>query len=282
MRRHPPEVETFIRSNCIEHTARQMAAISEEALGFRMTAEQIHAYMSNHKIRGPRTGKKLPEKRITTPEMDDFIRQHCHGTGPAAMAALVNETFGTSFTPEQMKAYYGRNKLNSGLDGRFKPGQTPANKGKTWAEYMTPEAQERSRATTFKPGHTPHNGGTPVGTIRIRHDHKDRGGRPYAWQKVAEPNVWRMKHLVEWEEHRGPVPEGYIVTFANGDTLNWHIDNLILETRPQHAVKNRWGIHGYDMESAQAANTIADIKLASGKLKKRRRGKGARPMGSKK
>lgn len=91
-----------------------------------------------------------------------------------------------------------------------------------------------------------------------------------------------MKHLVEWEEHRGPVPEGYIVTFANGDTLNWHVDNLILETRPQHAVKNRWGIHGYDMESAQAANTIADIKLASGKLKKRRRGKGARPMSSKK
>lgn len=100
MRRHPPEVEAFIRSNCTKYTARQMEAVSEEALGFRMTAEQIHAYMSNHKIRGPRTGKKLPEKRITTPEMDDFIRQHCHGTGPAAMATLVNETFRTSFTPE--------------------------------------------------------------------------------------------------------------------------------------------------------------------------------------
>lgn len=204
MKRHPPEVEAFIRENCTKYTARQMSAMSAGAIGIELTPQQIKCFMSNHKIRGSRKGKTLPEKRITTPEIDEFIRSHYIGTGPAKMAALVNEAFGTGFTPDQMKNYYGRNHLNSGLDGHFRKGRTPENKGKKWDDYLAPEVQERCRATTFKPGHTPHNGGTPVGTIRIRSDHPKRGGRNrYAWQKVAEPNVWRMKHLIEWEEHNG-------------------------------------------------------------------------------
>lgn len=269
-RRLPPEVEPFIRKNCKRYTARQMATMSAEALGFELTAEQIHAYMSNHKIPGPKKGKKYPERKITTPEIDAFIREHLAGTGHAAMAALVNETFGTSFTKEQMKNYYSRNKLNSGLTGRFQKGLTPANKGRHWDEFMSPEAQERCRTTQFKPGHLPHNGGTPVGTIRLRHDHAARGAKPYYWQKVAEPNVWRAKHVIEWEEHHGPVPENCVVAFANGDTLNWHIENLILETRAQHGVKNRWGIHGYDAESSQTANAIADLKMAAKAARRRR------------
>lgn len=270
MAKHPPEVDLFIRNHCTRYTARQMSAMSEEALGFMMTPVQIHAYMSNHKIHGPQKGKTHPEMRITTPEMDAFILEHYHGIGPNAMSDLVNEAFGTNFTKEQMKSYYSRNHLNSGLDGRFRKGQEPPNKGKTWDDFMPPISQEKSRATTFKPGHIPHNGGAPVGTIRVRHNHKDRGGKPYTWQKVAEPNVWKMKHVLEWEEHNGPVPKEYMVTFANGDTLNWHIDNLILESRAQHAVKNRHHLRGYDKESAEAYNRIADMKMAISKAKKKR------------
>lgn len=268
MSKHPPEVERFIRSNCTKYTARQMSAMSEEALGFTMTSKQIHAYMSNHKIRGPRKGKISPERRITTSEMDAFILEHLQGTGPSAMAGLVNEAFGTSFTKGQMKSYYSRNHLDSGLDGRFRKGQEPPNKGKTWDEFMPPESQEKSRATTFKLGNIPHNGGNPVGTLSVRHDHKNRGGKPYTWQKVAEPNVWKAKHVIEWEEHNGPVPDGYMVTFANGDTLNWHIDNLVLTSRAQHAVKNRHHLRSFDKESAETCNRIADIKIAISKRRK--------------
>ena len=270
MKRHPPEVGGFIRANCFQYTARQMAAISEKELGFELTAAQIKAYMSNHKIHGPRKGKKQPERRITTPEIDAFILKHYKGTNWQTMADMVNERFGTAYTAAQMKGYYGRNHLDSGLTGHFQKNHTTINKGKRWDEYMSPEAQEKARTTTFQPGHIPHNGGTPIGTIRIRHSHKDRGNKPYYWQKVSQPNVWRMKHIIEWEAHNGPVPKGYIVTFANGDTLNWHIDNLILETRAQHAVKNRWAIRGYDRESAQVANTIADVKMAINKRKRKK------------
>ena len=268
MRKLPKEVETFIREYCLSHTARQMSAMSTDVLGYALTVGQIHAYMSNHKIHGPRKGKKMPEFRITTPEMDAFIREHLNGTGYQEMADLVNARFGTSFTKDQIKAYYGRNKLNSGLTGRFVTGQIPPNKGKTWDEYMPPNAQARSRTTTFKPGNIPHNGGALVGTIRIRHNHKERGAKPYAWEKVAQPNVWRMKHVVEWERHNGPVPKGCMVTFANGDTMDWSLDNLLLETKAQHAVKNRWGLHGYDIESGKAMNAIADIKMTINKKRR--------------
>lgn len=270
MKRHPPEVGDFIRTNCLRFTARQMAAMSEKELGFELTEAQIKSYMSNHKIHGPKKGKKIPERRITTPEIDAFILKHYKGTGYQKMADMVNERFGTGYTAAQMKGYYGRNQLDSGLTGQFQKNHTPINKGKRWNEFMSREAQERCRTTTFQPGHIPQNGGTPIGTIRLRHGHKSRGDKPYYWQKVAQPNVWRMKHVIEWESHNGPVPEGCMVTFANGDTLNWHIDNLILETRAQHAVKNRWAIRGYDQESAQAANTIADIKMTVNKRKRKK------------
>ena len=90
MKKHPPEVGNFIRANCLRYTARQMAAMSEEKLGFELTASQIKAYMRNHKIHGPRKGKKQPDRRITTPEIDAFILEHYKGTGCRTMADMVN------------------------------------------------------------------------------------------------------------------------------------------------------------------------------------------------
>lgn len=271
-RRYPPELHAYIHEHGHELTVRDMAHRVEELFGIDMPYSRMKAYYSNHKIHClPRKGRKRPETRITTPEIDFFIREHVKGTGHQAMADLVNEHFGTTYTKEQMKNYYNRNKLNSGLTGRFEKGHVPENKGKTWDEFMSPEAQAGSRRTTFKKGHIPHNGGSPVGTIRLRHDHKNRGGKPYYWEKTEEPNVWRMKHILVWEEHNGPVPKGYVLNFANGDTTDYRIENLILTTRGQHAIKNREHIRSYNMESAQAANRIADTRMAMTKAKKRQK-----------
>ena len=134
--------------------------------------------------------------------------------------------------------------------------------------------------TMFKKGQTPHNGGTPVGEIRLRKPKKNRPeSRPYYWQKVAQPNVWRMRHAVVWEEHNGPVPDGCMITFADNNSLNCDISNLILETKGQHAIKNAKYLHfpkSYDMESAKALNQLADLKMATTKAKKKRRRKRCR------
>ena len=35
--------------------------------------------------------------------------------------------------------------------------------------------------------------------------------------KIAEPNVWRFKHIIEWEKYHGEVPEGMLISFKDGD-----------------------------------------------------------------
>jgi len=261
------EIDAFIREHASEMTCREMLTKLKEEFGFKATYVSVHSYYTkNHIQTCPRKGRKRPELRITTPEMDLYIHENHKGTGPTEMAARVNERFGTNFSQKQMSSYYKRNHLRSGLTGHFEKGQESWTKGKTWAEFMSPEGMENSRKYQFKKGNIPHNGNVPVGEMRIR---IDRRRYRYWWQKLAQPNVWRQKHVLEWEKHHGPVPEGYVITFCDGDTTNWHIENLILSTKAQHAVKNRERIHGYDRESEIAANAIAELKITAARKRKK-------------
>ena len=176
---YPSELELWMREKFKTYTARQLSTMVKEEWDIDMTPAQVHSYTQNHGIHYGRNGKKLPERRITTPEIDTFIQEHYKGTGYLEMANLVNERFGTSYTADQINSYYGRNHLNSGRTGRFEKGQEPPNKGKKWDEFMSPEGQEASKKTQFKKGQIPHNGGAPVGELRIRYDHKHRNGNKY-------------------------------------------------------------------------------------------------------
>ena len=75
------------------------------------------------------------------------------------------------------------------------------------------------------------------------------------------------------EFYIGRVPDGCMITFADGNSLNCDIENLILETRAQHAIKNSKYNRfpkSYDRESAETLNRLADLKMATTKAKKRR------------
>jgi hypothetical protein len=65
----------------------------------------------------------------------------------------------------------------------------------------------------------------PIGTIR-------RAGRQgYQFIKVKPggwPNAWRRLHHVEWETANGPIPDGYVIAFRDGNVENIDIDNLEL------------------------------------------------------
>lgn len=107
--------------------------------------------------------------------------------------------------------------------GMFKKGHVPVNKGKTWDEMMSPEGQNRSRQTWFKKGLTPHN------KVPIGHERRTRGG--YILVKVAEPNVFKQKHRILWEQHHGPIPKGFDICFIDGNPDNLTIENLRAETQ---------------------------------------------------
>lgn len=68
----------------------------------------------------------------------------------------------------------------------------------------------------------------PVGSERKDYDgfYKvkvgvDESGKP----------IWKRKHIVIWEEANGPIPEGYVIMFKDGDRSNLDLDNLVCVPR---------------------------------------------------
>ena len=104
---------------------------------------------------------------------------------------------------------------------RFKKGSVPPNKGKK----MSPEVYEKVKETMFKKGNSPVNH-REVGSERINVD-------GYIEIKVAEPNVWRLKHRIIWEQHNGVIPAGYNVQFKNHNTQDCRIENLYIISKAE-------------------------------------------------
>lgn len=102
---------------------------------------------------------------------------------------------------------------------RFHKGLIPPNKGKK----MSPELYARCAPTMFKKGHKPATQ-VPVGTEVVTTD-------GYVKVKVADPNKWRYKHHLIWEEHNGPIPKGYNIQFKDKNPLNVTLDNLYIISR---------------------------------------------------
>lgn len=104
---------------------------------------------------------------------------------------------------------------------RFHKGQIPPNKGKK----VSPEVYEKMSHTMFKKGHISENK-REVGAERVN-------VYGYIEIKVAEPNVWRLKHRIVWERHNGVIPAGYNVQFKNHNTQDCRIENLYLISKAE-------------------------------------------------
>jgi hypothetical protein len=189
------------------------------------------------KNRVARLIKKMNRKRhITTEDDIAYIKEHF-----AEMSSYeIADVLGMSKTSVSNIAYrHGLRKsrewiaerarmrtLNPNHGGRaflFKKGHTPHTKGKRAEEWMTPEGLARSAASRFKKGQRPATW-KPLGSERINVD-------GYIEVKVEEGKPWRHKHRVMWEEANGAVPDGYMVSFIDGNKQNCVLSNLKLVAR---------------------------------------------------
>lgn len=208
------------------------------------------------KIRyGAPSGPRVPRisKRLTTPEQDEYMRANSAGKTGAELIQIMKDQFGITFTKAQIKAYKARKRINTGLTGRFEKGQIPPNKGKK----MPKEAYAKAQATMFKKGHRPANT-RPVGSEQWRDD-------GYLWVKIKEPRTWRQKHVLVWEAANGPRPEGHKIIFADQDSDNFDLDNLILVHAAEHAVMCKRRLYSTNPELTKTGLTLARLILkASG------------------
>ena len=67
-----------------------------------------------------------------------------------------------------------------------------------------------------------------------------------------------MIHVITWQNEHGPVPDGKIVIFKDGNRNNLDIENLILVDRKEHMLRN--SIQRYPMEVQQSIKAISKLK----------------------
>lgn len=132
----------------------------------------------------------------------------------------------------------GRCVAEAGKAHRFVKGLTPWNKGK----HHSPPGSEKGR---FKPGHRPQTW-LPIGTERVTKD----GVRERKVADTRSKRDWRPVHVLLWEEHNGPVPDGYFLVFENRDQSDIRLDNLLLVDRAEHMRRNT--VHRYPKPLARA------------------------------
>lgn len=167
-------------------------------------------------------------------EEKDFIFANYKGCGYINMTKRLIETFGSDLSRSQVKAFYSKHKLNSGLTGRFEKGHVPITPAhfKVWED-------PRAMKNRFKKGHIPHNT-KPVGTILKDYD-KDKK-HVYLKIKVSD-SEWKQLHAYNWEQAYGPYDKSkYCILFKDGNTLNCDISNLELITRQEHVFFNHYKV----------------------------------------
>ncbi|OTN76760.1 hypothetical protein A5886_001839 [Enterococcus sp. 8G7_MSG3316] len=241
----------------------EITQLFNERFDMDVTDSQMKSLRSRHKIqssldpkdRGIRANQS---KRLFTDEQIRFIKKNAIDTSNIALTNLINAEFGTSFTLKQIKGWKKNRRVSSGLTGHFEKGHVPINKGTKGMFNVG------GNKTSFKKGQTAHNF-KPIGTERV-----DREG--YVLIKVADegtwPERWKFKHKVEWEKVNGPIPEGYVLIFLDGNKQNLYSSNLKLITKSQNLQLNRKQWRFDNAEATEVGLSLARIKEKISKIQK--------------
>lgn len=174
--------------------------------------------------RHPYTEEELDAIRVLYPTVDAIKLAALLCRSPSSIYYTAR-LIGVKKDPEVVYKQNKNRVLQVGERTRFCPGHVPANKGKK----QPPHVVEKMRRTMFKAGARPHNY-KPVGSERII--------LGYTEVKISDPNKWKQKHRIVWEQYNGPVPQGYIIRFRDGNRSNIELDNLELVSRENNMRDN--------------------------------------------
>lgn len=121
----------------------------------------------------------------------------------------------------------------------------------------------------FQPGVATRH--VPVGSVIMARFGKRKNGERYTYEmvKVKEPNVWKKKSLLVWEKHYGSLPDGKMIIFLDGNTLNSDIENLYAVSPGVHFRLNKYRIIKPNREYMLTAIKIAEIEDAIESIKKK-------------
>lgn len=189
-------------------------------------------------------------------EEHQFLIDNVKGITLKELTKRFNEKFNTNVSENAISNQKTKLGIRSGIvGGRFEKGHIPANKGKTWNEYMSKEGQENLRKTTFKKGNIPANH-RPIGSERV--DNRDG----FILIKVQDGHLqknWMSKSRYIYEQAHGKIPKGHKVIFADGNNRNFDLDNLILVSNAEELIMNQRKLMSKDAEFTKTGAVIAKV-----------------------
>jgi hypothetical protein len=201
------------------------------------------------------------QRKFWTPAEIKTLKKLYPNTNSLCIANLLGKKINTVYSmanklklkkTDQYLATLNTNRIltESQRNSCFKKGNTPLNKGKKHADYMTPEQIEKTKVSQYKKGNVPLN------TKYDGHERITIDG--YVEIRISQ-GIYKLKHRELWIKANGLIPEDCIIIFKDGNKQNIVIENLQLITRKENMLRN--SIQQYPAE------LITTLKLVS-KLKK--------------
>ena len=205
-------------------------------------------------------------------EEKNFLIENVKGITLKELTEKFNNKFNLNLRESSIANMKNKLGLSSGIvGGQFKKGHIPDNKGKKWDEYMSKEAQERSRKTTFKKGNKPLNA-VDIGEEHMRYSGSKPDDQGYLYIKVCDGKGnknWVPKQRVIYEHQHGPIPDGHKVIFADGDRFNFDIENLVLVSSSEELIMNQRNLRYGSQELTKTGHLIAKVIDKRSKLRKK-------------
>ena len=273
--RYPPEVHEFVKEHAPRMRDKELAEACNRELGTHFTKSSMKAFRGNHGYRNYKKQLSVEEiwkYQTKYPQgMYEFIRDNSWGVSSKEMAEMVNEKFGTDFTPARMKAFRQRNRIKSGCTGWYQKGHAPGNKGKKLEEYVgeerAAEIKRRIAPTQFKKGQAALNE-LPVGAVVVNSEGyklRKRQMTGTLWER------WEFLHRAIWKEHNGPIPEGMMVSFKDSNKLNCDISNLMLVTKRENVQLTMLQLRSEDPDLTETGLNMLKLKNAAADIRKEMR-----------
>lgn len=194
-----------------------------------------------------------------TDEVIDFMIDNYSDKDNIELAELLNKKFNLNTNSDRVSNVKSNLKRRKGIDlrtginrGCIKKGNVPFNKGKK----MSQEQYEKCKNTMFKKGNIPSNHRT-VGSERITVD-------GFVEIKVAEPNKWKSKARIIYEQKFGKIPKGYIIIYLDGNKQNLELNNLKAISRKENLIMNHNNLRYNNKETTETALNLAKFMSKAG------------------
>ena len=217
--------------------------------------------------------------KLWTPEVVRWFREFARDHLWDEVSAECERLWG--FAPTRSEVQNARQKFGAPCSihdaGRFKPGNVPMNKGRTWSEWMPEESAERASRTWFAKGEVRGAAAERDRGLLGERDTKDGYREVRVDPRGAKHTMerWIPLGAFNWMQANGrDWPDGCRCVHADRDRTNDSADNIVPiphDIWPLVNGANPSALPWHDRETLEAAIVSARISMRRSELARERR-----------